>query len=276
MDIQKIIKLYNEGKSLTFIANKYNTYGAKIKKILIENNVSIRTRAEQNRITNQERGKKVNHNYFDQIDSNRKAWLLGFLAADGSISKDRNRIKIGLSSIDREILQNIQLAIESERDICDYITNQGFQISELSWSSENHKKQLAKYGIVPNKTYKEMHLPQFDLDKQLSFILGYYDGDGCFKDDGKYCRIEICSYRPEILEDFANTLNNFCNCNKKVYKDKSRNNYYTLTYSTEDAIKILDKFYSLGPKNMFLNRKYFKYVEWLEKNHRYDSPHCYL
>ena len=34
MDIQDIINLYNEGKSLSFIANKYNTYGAKIKRIL--------------------------------------------------------------------------------------------------------------------------------------------------------------------------------------------------------------------------------------------------
>ena len=276
MDIQEIIKLYNEGKSLSFIANKYNTYGAKIKSVLIQNGIQIRTRAEQNRITNQQRGLKVNHHYFDNIDSNRKAWLLGFLMADGNVASDRNRIKIGLSSVDRQILENIKLALESEREILDYETNNGFKISELSWSSENHKKQLAKYGIVPNKTYKELHIPSFDLDKQLSFILGYFDGDGCFKDDGNTCRFEICSYRPELLEDFAQILNNFCGSNKKVYKDKSRENYYTLTYSTNDAKKILDKLYTLGPSNMFLLRKYEKYKNWLEKNKIYDSPHCSL
>ena len=47
MDIQEIIKLYNEGKSLSFIANKYNTYGAKIKTILLKNGITVRTRAEQ-------------------------------------------------------------------------------------------------------------------------------------------------------------------------------------------------------------------------------------
>ena len=51
MDIQEIIKLYNEGKSLSFIANKYNTYGAKIKSILKKEGVKIRTRTEQNTIT---------------------------------------------------------------------------------------------------------------------------------------------------------------------------------------------------------------------------------
>ena len=266
MDIQEMIKLYNEGKSLNFIANKYNTYGAKIKSILIRNGVRIRTRAEQNKITNQSRNLKVNHQYFDNIDSNEKAWLLGFLAADGNVASDRNRIKIGLSSIDKEILEKIKTMLESERKIINYETNNGFYVSELSWSSENQKKQLAKYGIVPNKTYKEMHLPNFDLEKQLSFILGYFDGDGCFKDDGSTCRFEICSYRPEILEDFAQVLNNFCNSNKKVYQDKSRKKYYTLTYSTKDAKKILNKLYSLN--KVYLLRKYKKYKEWSERNNK--------
>lgn len=265
MDIQEIIKLYNEGKSLSFIANKYDTYGGKIKSILIKNGIKIRTRAEQNRIINQERGLKVNHHYFDNIDSNEKAWLLGFLAADGNISKDRNRIKIGLNSVDRPILEKIKIMIESERDILDYETNNGFKISELSWSSENHKKQLAKYGIIPNKTYKKMKLPIFDFSKQLSFILGYFDGKGCFKDNGTTCRLEICSYRPELLEDFARILSFLCSSNnKEVCKDKSRKNYYTLTYSTKDAKKILDKMYSLN--DIFLLRKYYKYKKWLQRN----------
>lgn len=276
MDIQEIVNLYEEGKSLSFIANKYNTYGAKIKTLLKEKGIKIRTRTEQNRIMSQEGSCKVNHQYFDDINSNQKAWLLGFLAADGNVASNRNKIKIGVSSIDKQQLEKIKLEIESEREILDYETNQGFKISELSWSSENHKKQLAKYGIVPNKTYKEMHLPAFDLDKQLSFILGYFDGDGSFKDDGTTCRFEICSYRPELLEDFAKVLNDFCSSNKKVYKNKSRSNYYTLTYSTKDVVKILNKLYSLELNDIFLLRKYKKYVHWLEKNKLYNNPRCKL
>lgn len=271
MDIQDIIELYEEGKSLSFIANKYNTYGAKIKTILIKNNIPIRTRAEQNRITNQERGKKVNHQYFDNIDTFQKAWLLGFLAADGNVSKDRNRIKIGLSSIDREILEKIQLEIESERNILDYETNQGFQVSELSWSSENQKQKLAQYDIVPNKTYKGMNLPKFNnLEMQMAFILGYYDGDGCFKNDGTTCRFEICSYDKTILEDFSECIQNVFSIKKSVYQDKNRINYYTLTYSTKEAVQILDYMYKImnNNNNFYLQRKYNKYKEWLIQNNR--------
>lgn len=269
MNIQDIINLYNEGKSLSFIANKYNTYGAKIKRILIENNITIRTRAEQNKIMNQTRGKKVNHNYFDKIDTFQKAWLLGFIAADGSISSNRNRIKIGLSSIDREILEQIQKELNSERKIIDYETNQGFKISELTWSSENQKKQLAKYDIVPNKTYKGMSLPNFgNADYQLAYMLGYYDGDGCFKNDGSCCRMEICSYDIHILEDFSKLIQDTLFISKSVYKDKSRKNYYTLTYSTKDTVQILDYLYKIMKNGFYLQRKYDKYQKWLKENNR--------
>lgn len=269
MCTQEIIKLYTEeGYSLTKLKEKFNYSSERIKTILRENNVHIRTRSEQTRLTNQQRGKKVDHQYFDCINAPEKAWLLGFLAADGTIDSSCNRIKIGLSSIDREILVKIQSMIQSERKILDYESNQGFAISELVWSSANHKQQLAKYFIVPKKTYKEMHLPlTLSQELQLAFLLGYYDGDGCFKDDDNYCRFEICSYRPELLEDFSKLIEECFQIQKTVYKDKSRANYYTLTYSTEEAITILNRLYTICP-NCSLLRKKEKFNNWLEKNNR--------
>ena len=267
MYTQDIITLYQEGYSLNKLKEKFNYSPEKIKSILRENNVHIRTRSEQISITNQLRGKKVNHNYFDIIDTTEKAWLLGFLAADGNIASNRNRIKMGLSAIDREILEKIKKILDSEKEILDYETNQGFGVSELSWSSANQKIKLAQYGIVPNKTYKEMHLPELkEKELLLSYILGYYDGDGCFRNDGKYCRIEICSYRPELLQDFADIIKEYFLIDKKPHKDKNRQNYYTLTYSTEDVIKIMNYCYQICP--IYLQRKYNKYQKWLKENNR--------
>lgn len=267
MYTHEIITLYQEGYSLNKLKEKFNYSPEKIKSILRKNSIHIRTRSEQTSITNQIRGKKVNHLYFDSIDNTEKAWLLGFLAADGNIASDRNRIKISLSSVDREILEKIKTILNSEREIIDYETNQGFGVSELSWSSANQKIQLAKFGIVPNKTYKEMHIPQFkNIEFLFAYILGYYDGDGCFRNDGKYCRIEICSYREELLQDFANVIKEYLLIDKKPLKDKNRQNYYTLTYSTEDAIKIINYCYQICP--IYLQRKYNKYQEWLKENNR--------
>lgn len=270
MDINDIIELYLSGKSLAFIANKYNTYGAKIKKLLNENGVQTRTHAEQNKIMNQERGKKVNHAYFDKIDSLQKAWILGFLAADGSVSSDKNRIKISLSAVDEEVLHKIRKAIDIEREVIVSETNQGFSVATLTWSSENQKQKLAHFSIVPNKTYKGMHLPLFEESYQLAFLLGYFDGDGCFKNDGNYCRMEICSHDPCILEDFCALIKNYFGFDKTVYKDPSREAYYTITYSTQQADAILEKLYDLmdADNAFYLTRKREKYNHWLQQNNR--------
>ena len=268
MDIQRIVEMYNNGASLAQIAREYNTYGEKIKKILQANGVRTRTHAEQNMISNQARAKSVNHQYFKNIDTWQKAWILGFLAADGSISKDRNLIKIGLSSVDREILEKIRAEIQIERNIQDAETNNGFFTSTLVWSSEHHKHDLKTYGIVPNKTYQSMSVPELEEDFQLAFILGFYDGDGCFKNDGATCRLEICAYRSEILESIADIIYKSFNISKKVYKSSSRENYYTLTYSTKEAIIILDKLYNLKAENFCLKRKLNKYNDWKRQNNR--------
>lgn len=266
MDIQKIILLYKQGWSLSALSREYLLSTYKIRKILIENNVKIRSRVQQNFLSNQQRSYSVQENYFNDIDTQTKSWILGFLMADGSISKDRNKIKIALSTQDREILEKIRQEIKIERKILDTETNKGFAISELSWSNSHHKKQLIQYGIVPNKTYKQNHIPNISTELYYGFILGYYDGDGCFKNDGNTCRFEICSYDPTILQEIANFINNTYKVNKKVYKDKSRNNYYTITYSTKVAIAFLEDAYSKC--SFYLLRKYQKFLEWKNQNKR--------
>lgn len=274
MDAQEMIKLYNEGKSLRFLGDKYGIDPRTIKNTLIAKGIKIRTRSEQNILTNQARAKKVNHNYFDNIDTYQKAWILGFFAADGTINSKRNSLKIGLSSVDREILEKIKEEINIERNILDYETGKGgYLVSELTWTSGNQKEKLASYNIVPNKTYKHMHMPKLSSrDLELIYLLGYYDGDGCFKNDGSTCRIEICSYSPEILQDFSNLINDSFLIKKEVYKNIRNKNsvLYTLTYSTKDAITILDYLYNLMNINncFYLKRKFDKYQLWQKQNNR--------
>lgn len=266
MDDKQIIELYKQGKSLAALSRLTGLSTYKVRQLLVNNNVQIRTQAQQNVFSNQERTKSVNNDYFNDIDTVNKAWILGFLAADGNVASNRNRIKIGLSTVDKEILEKIRKEIQIERTILDMESNNGFQISELSWSSANHKIQLAKYGIVPNKTYKPMTVPFLPIDLQLAFIQGFFDGDGCFKDDGTTCRWEVCNYRPEILQSIADILNEEFNSNKQPYQDPNRQNYWTLTYSTKDAWNILNECYNICL--LYLDRKFQKVMNWAKRNQR--------
>lgn len=266
MNDLEIIDLYNKGKSLASLSRKTNLSAYKIKQLLMNNGVQIRTRAQQNMLSNQERAKSVNHSYFDLIDNPKKAWILGFIAADGNISSNRNRIKIALAEQDSEILEKIKNEIEIERGILHTETNKGFLISELSWSSKNHKEQLKKYGIVPNKTYHPILVPSLPFELQLAYIQGYFDGDGCFKDDKNYCRWEVCSYRKENLQSISQIISKLGIEYKDAYSAPSRNNYFTLTYSTEDAFVILKKCYEICP--LYLERKHLKFINWATRNQR--------
>ena len=63
-----------------------------VRKTLLENNIRIRNFSEAATISNQLRRKyDVNDNYFDEENPN-MAYYLGFIAADGTVSKDGNQI----------------------------------------------------------------------------------------------------------------------------------------------------------------------------------------
>lgn len=264
MDIHELIEFYQDGASLAELGRIYNKDAQTIKRTLIANNVIIRTRAEQTRLTNMRRKKSVDDTYFSNIDTVNKAWMMGFIAADGTIRKNENAIKIGLSTVDREILEKIKAEIKIERPIYDSVTQNGFAISELCWSSYQQKQDLSKYGIVNNKTYLPIYLPNFNNHElTLAFILGYFDGDGSFSvsKDGKYVRFRLCAHRNELLKDIGEYLKRIYGATYSLSKDNR--GLYELSISTTFALSILHDMYALN--SLRLDRKYRKYLEYINQ-----------
>lgn len=268
-EIKKAKELYISGESLSEIGRQLNHHAMTIKKYLEKEGVHFRTRAEQNAISNAKLKKSVNEKYFDKIGVN-QAWLMGFIAADGTIRKDRNTIKIGLSSVDKEILEKIKEEVQIERPILDYLTNNGFAVSQLEWTSKNHKDFLAKYGIVNNKTYLPLHLPKdFNEEQKLAFILGYFDGDGSISRQDEYLRFRICSHRDEILQDIAKFfISKYNNLEFSVSKDKR--NLWELSISTKYAKQIFLDMYNLN--SLRLNRKFQKFLEYINHETTTSQP----
>lgn len=258
MDIQEVKKLYESGYSLAELGRLYNHDSSTIKRHLIKEGVTIRTRAQQNAITNAKRSKSVNNEYFSNINTINKAWMLGFMMANGNVSKSKNEMRFNLSSVDREILEKIREEIEIEREISDKITENGFPFSCLAWSSQQQKKDLAKFGIIPNKTYTKLHLPKLNDNFTLAFILGYFDGDGSFSVKDNYCRFRICSYDDTILREIGDFLSNKYNLTYSL--NKSKRALWELSISTKKAIEILTDMYNLN--SIYLKRKYNKFLEY--------------
>lgn len=258
MSDHDIIEKYEAGKSLASLSRESGLSVYKIKKILESNHIHIRTRFEQTIFTNMERGKKINHNYFDEL-SDEKVYYLGFLAADGCVRPNRNEIKIGLSSIDREWLEDFKNKLESEREIDDYITGNGFAVSELKFSSLKIKQELAKYSIIPNKTYLGVTMKNIPDEYKLAFIKGFFDGDGSFvfNKNSKQCSIKFTSHGSKFLKE----INDFFDNKGYIYKKQNTENY-SLEFSTYASLEIMNSFYSL--ETPCLLRKKEKYNEALK------------
>ena len=251
----------NQKRGLNYCKAQAKVSLATLNQILKDNNIKKRTYAEAAIESNQNRALHKNKEYFS-VQSPNMAWVIGFLAADGYVSKKGNEIGIGLSSTDREILERIQKEIEIENSIHDFTSRQGFDYSELTWTCKEHRDELKKYSIVPQKTF--ILKPPFELDKKywLDYVRGYFDGDGSvnfIETNGKKhytaLRWQVCSATSNILEFILDVLESYGIKRVNIQKQKRDNSYlYCIQYSTNATKEIYKVLYSTS-STLFLARK---------------------
>lgn len=141
------------------------------------------------------RDQTINVQYFKKVNSYNKAYLLGFIAADGAIVQNKNTktktLTITIHAKDVAILELLKSELNSSLNIksINYKSK-----SLLSYKLEvNHKRfntskkeiiqDLESYGLTANKSLTMSNLVvNIPTQYRKAFILGYFDGDGCFID----------------------------------------------------------------------------------------------
>lgn len=176
--LDKIIMEYcKDNKNLRQLGQEYNLSPSTIKHWLQEKGIKIRPMSEA------KKKYTLNARYFDQIDSCAKAYVLGFIAADGYIT-DSNVIGITLKSSDKYILDFIKAQWECDTPIRTK-TVRGYEYSVLQVGSLYMANRLKDLSVIPRKTYnldprtillRSNIQPDSFLEK--AFLLGYFDGDG--------------------------------------------------------------------------------------------------
>lgn len=148
--------------------------------------------------------RKLNHNFFETIDTEPKAWLLGFLTTDGSVHK--KTVSLNLARTSRPLLEEIKQAIGSDADIWDHETiyntskykHKTNQSSRLSVYSPRMVQDLAKYTIVPNKT-KTVAFIQSLGGLTRHYVRGLIDGDGSIYQDSQAGRWYLSLYGTQSI-----------------------------------------------------------------------------
>lgn len=145
-----------------------------------------------------------NEKYFETIDTEYKAYWLGFIWADGYISGDR-RMGISLSKKDEGHLDKFKKDIDSNHEIKEYRTKENQAFKEISYhriilNSVENVNNLIIQGVLHNKTYFYEYPKLVPDDLVRHFIRGFFDGNGCISGTSKY-KIKICGLE-ELLEWF--------------------------------------------------------------------------
>lgn len=203
----------------------------------------------------------VNDEYFDNIDSEDKAYTLGFLVADGCVKKEERktgfsyRVSFNNSIDDKEAVDLIHSKVCPEAKIVIpknlYNRRKKPQYC-LQWSSEHMFNTLSSYDIKPRKTYdKEFKLPDELLSDELwrHFIRGFFDGDGHVGDE----TVEFIF----TSEPFMNQVMSwFANFNYRSYHiDGKTTDYWKVVIDAPRKVKSCIYHYLYDNSTCYLSRK---------------------
>ena len=218
---------------------------------------------------------KINHDYFENIDSEHKAYWLGFIYADGSITKKAYekgsytyRLRMELMFEDKYILEQMALDLESDLKPKEYYNdtshfegyNKPKHTAYIMFSSKKMGEDLVKLGVMPNKTLILKSLPSIPDNLMKHFIRGYFDGDGSVyltKDN----TIKTAFYG---THDFINSIQDFLikelDLTKKKITDQKEANVSFVGMAKQESEKLYH--YMYDEATIFLNRKYEKYNKY--------------
>lgn len=211
---------------------------------------------------------KINENYFEVIDTEEKAYWLGFIMADGCISKTNtngnyNRFEINLKEGDIKHIEKMNKSFESNYPIkIIKKTNKKLDfeatICNLRINCKKFVDFLMKNGITPNKTGNE-NIPNtipYHLIKH--FIRGFFDGDGSITINKSF---RICSSSISILKEINDYFEKTLQIKFKIYStDKYNIPFYVIdSLNTKKNKKVLSHLYDNA--NIYLDRKYNRYLK---------------
>lgn len=261
-DIKKIVlKKYVDEKYSTFtsLAKEYGlsdrTVSAWVKQ------AGIKKKQNSGQISH------CNEDYFEIIDTPNKAYLLGFITADGSVT-GRNKTKeptccsIEVKDNDKEVLLFAKQEINPEATIttCNYGKKHNVRVS---FNSKKLCGDLSKYGIVQNKSLILEKVPINLIPKKLLqfYFRGLIDGDGCIHKNGG---VSIYSGSKKFIESVQEILISEIKLTSlSIYHGTS---YFISWTSKKDREKLFQYLYSNLNDTFYYERKYLRLYNSLYDN----------
>ena len=247
--IEEIKTQYSKGIPLITLQKEYNISYDRIKNLLKDcENISSAKRLNPNLI----------ENYFENIDSEDKAYWLGWIISDGTITyqpeKSKFQLELTLKEEDEHILHLLEQDLGVQNKV--YTSNKTYK--RFSLGSKNIIKNLVDLGVTQNKTFT-VKVPSFDKQYNAAFLRGLFDGDGGFtvytRATGQKCmELSFCGNEyivswilSTLLEDIPDLTKN------SITKESS---IKRIRWSRKKDIILIRDYLYKNHNNHFLSRKY--------------------
>lgn len=261
---KKAIDFYIENPSYTSnkVANMFEITQESLSKSLKELGIDISERTKL----------KFDEHIFDVIDTEEKAYWLGFIFADGNISsspiddeiKQKHYIfSFCLALIDTGHLFKFDKFMNVEKSkvkVYDYIDYDHNPKQHTKWIIANKHlwNTLNNLGCTPRKSLT-LKYPNIPDHLKKHFARGYFDGDGSFGvyNNKGYGELNLSCVG---TEDMMTKLFNQLDLNITMYHHKGHSEETkTINANSQKAKEILDYMYK--DATIYLDRKFNKYLE---------------
>jgi hypothetical protein len=258
MNTGHLVRLYQSGLTAKQVGEQLGVSKKTVLKYLQRANVARRPAR---------RVYSINEDYFKSVDDHWKAYWLGFMLADGSLSK--YGLSITLQRRDHSHLE--QMAIHmgftgsvKKVTVKNTRTGKSHPASRLDIWSKRLVAPLIERGFIKFKKLGDIQICKIRKYLLPSILRGYFDGDGSITISGKNLRFSVCDSQEAVVNWYRDTL--VAQLGVKPTKVFRRNNTSSIIHFTgnRQVPKIMRYLYKTsGPR---LKRKYLRFIV-LEKAH---------
>lgn len=245
------IELYKTGNySLTKLGILFSIDRGKLSTYLKNQGITVENK--QNKCS-------INEHIFDNIDTEEKAYWLGFLYADGYISYNSNHFELSLQLNDLSHLEKFKNFLSWTKKIATDTYR-----CRCCLANKHLHKTLNDLGCTPRKSLTLQFPTENQVPRELirHFMRGYFDGDGCIRFINKNYKLNLPYTIFEVLgtKEFLDKFNELLPISTISRKKDKRhlNNTVQLNFCGEKAIKNFDFLYENS--TIYLERKYNKYL----------------
>lgn len=237
--------LYRQGNlSLTQISKQLRIHRGRFTNYIKQQGIEV---------VNKQNDSQNYSDIFEKIDTEEKAYWLGFLCADGYIGTETNHIEIALAVKDIEHIKKFAKFINYKRKILrDNIR------ARITFRDKKMHSDLTKLGCSPKKSLtlqfpNEEQVPRYLL---RHFVRGFIDGDGYIgMHRNGFGRMSITCGSKKFIEDL---ILNMSWRQNKIRKDK-RSDALKIDWAGYYVCDMLNELYK--GSSIYLDRKYKRFIE---------------